>query len=317
MTTGSAARLAEDLWLLDTHFQGEPGVIGSYLLTGEHGLALIDVGPGSTLERVLAGLRAAGFEPGELSHVILTHVHLDHAGAAGELARRLPHVRVYAHPIGMPHLLDPSKLVASATRIYGERMGPLWGEMVPVPTARLLALDDGAHVRVGNRTLRAVYTPGHAVHHIALHDAANGDLFTGDVAGVRLPDVAFVRPPTPPPDLSLEDWYTSLQRIESLHPSRLYLGHFGPVEDVGAHLAQLRHRLELWGQITLAGVRAGASDEEIAAQIAERSRGDLAHAAPAGGEEETVRRYEVAANYLMSAQGYMRYWRKRHPEALA
>ena len=315
-TTGSATQLAGDLWLLDTRFQGAPGVIASYLLIGTHGLALIDTGPGSTLPQLLAAVHAAGFEPRAIEHLIVTHVHLDHAGAAGQLAHLLPQARVCVHERGAPHLADPSKLMASASRIYGERMPSLWGEMLPVPAQRLVALRDGARLEVGNRTLEAVYTPGHAVHHIALHDAERGDLFAGDVAGVRLQGVGFVRPPTPPPDLSLEDWYTSLHRIEALRPQALYLGHFGLVRDVPEHLSQLRRRLGMWGELTLAGLRRGDADEALAATLERASRDELRHASPAGSEDETVRRYEVSSNYLMSAQGYARYWRRYHPEAL-
>jgi glyoxylase-like metal-dependent hydrolase (beta-lactamase superfamily II) len=272
---GRATQLADDLWLLDTLHQGEPGVVGCYLLAGRGGLALVDVGPERTHETLLAGVRRACFDPAAIEHLILTHVHLDHAGAAGRLAQLLPNARVYVHALGAPHLVDPSKLVASATRIYGERMATLWGAILPVPSGRLVILDDGVELAVGGRTLRALYTPGHAVHHLAFHDAANGELFAGDVAGVRHQGVATVRPPTPPPDLHLEDWYESLRRVADLDPKRLYLAHFGPMDDVRAHLAELTGRLASWGALTLAGVRAGKTDEQIAADLEAASRAEL------------------------------------------
>jgi len=313
---GAAVRLADDLWMLDTLFQGEPGVVASYLLAGPRGLGLIDTGPASTVGQLLAGVRAAGFAPEEVEHLVVTHVHLDHAGAAGRLARLLPQARVYVHRVGAPHLLDPSRLVASAERIYGERMQALWGTILPVPDGRLVAVEDGDGLAVGARTLRALYTPGHAVHHMALYDAARGDLFAGDLAGVRLPGVAHVRPPTPPPDLALEDWSASLDRVAALAPRTLYLAHFGPVRGVAPHIAELRARLGAWGEAVLAGMRAGEDDAALAHRLEEISRVDLAGAAP-GREDEALRRYELAANYLMSAQGYVRYFRKRHPELLA
>jgi glyoxylase-like metal-dependent hydrolase (beta-lactamase superfamily II) len=313
---GAPVRLADDLWLLDTLYQGEPGVVASYLLTGGHGLGLVDVGSGATVEQLLAGVRATGHDPAAIEHLVLTHVHLDHAGATGRLLEVLPRARAYVHRIGAPHLSDPSRLVASATRIYGERMQTLWGRIVPVPPERLVALDEGAEVQVGERTLRADYTPGHAIHHLVFFDAAHGALFAGDLAGVRLQGVAHVRPPTPPPDLCLEDWSASLERVVALVPAVLYLAHFGPVAPVEAHVAELRARLERWGQAMLAGMRAGKDDAALAADLAAITRAELLRAA-AGAEAEALRRYELAANYLMSAQGYMRYYRKHHPELLA
>lgn len=308
-------RLADDLWRIDLRHQGHPGVIASYLLTGSAGPALVDVGPGAAVPRLLEGLRAAGVAPEEVEHLVLTHVHLDHAGATGTLLRQMPRARAYVHHIGAPHLIRPEKLVASAARIYGDQMATLWGEMLPVPAERLTEIDEGTTLRAGSRELRALYTPGHAIHHVAFHDAHNGEVFTGDVAGVRVPSGGTVRPPTPPPDLDLEAWETSIARIEALAPRTLYLAHFGPVRDVAPHLAQLRERLRSWGQLVLAGMRAGEPVEQLAARLA----GDLdaaVMALPPGEREEALDRVELASNHLMAAQGYMRYFTKRHPELL-
>lgn len=310
-----ATQLADDLWLLDTLYQGEPGVIASYLLSGPAGLALVDVGSGASVEHLLAGVRAAGYEPAEIAHLVLTHVHLDHAGASGILTRLLPRAHVYVHPVGAPHLIDPSRLIRSATRIYGDRMRELWGEMEPVPAARITTLDDADVLRVGARTLTALYTPGHAVHHLAFHDAARREIFTGDVAGVRLRGMDFVRPPTPPPDLSLEDWYASIDRLAALNATTLYLPHFGPATGVPEHLAQLRAHLAEWGELLLPGIRAGASDDALAKLLADRADALVARASH-GQDDLAIRRYELATNYLMSAQGYVRYYRKHHPELL-
>ncbi|HKG94299.1 MAG TPA: MBL fold metallo-hydrolase, partial [Gemmatimonadaceae bacterium] len=182
----ASERLAREVepgvFLLDHHFRGSPRVIASYLIAGDRdALTLVEAGPASTTDTLLAGVRQAGFDPARIERVIVTHIHLDHAGAAGTLVRRLPRARVYVHPVGAPHLVDPSKLMASATRIYGALMGPLWGEMLPVPEERLVVLADGETVDAGGRVLRAHDTPGHANHHLALHDARSGALFTGDV----------------------------------------------------------------------------------------------------------------------------------------
>lgn len=310
-----ATQLADDLWLLDTFYQGEPGVIASYLLTGPDGLALVDVGSGASVNHLLAGVRAAGFEPEQIQHLVLTHIHLDHAGATGILTRLLPHAHVYVHTLGAPHLIDPTKLIRSATRIYGDRMQELWGEMESVPASRITTLSDGDVVRVGSRTLTALYTPGHAVHHLAFHDAARREIFTGDVAGVRLQGMDFVRPPTPPPDLSLEDWNASIDRLAALGATRLYLPHFGLATGVPEHFAQLREHLAEWGELLLPAIRENTPDATLASMLAQHADAQVARASH-GMDGIAIRRYELATNYLMSAQGYVRYYQKHHPELL-
>ncbi len=171
--SGVVRQLADDLWLIDTLFQGERDIIASYLLVGSGDLALVDVGSAASMDQLLAGVRAAGFEPSEITRLLLTHVHLDHAGASGPLVRAFPKAQVYVHRIGAPHLIDPSKLISSATRIYGDQMARLWGHMEPVPAERIVIVEDGDEIVVGARTLRAIYTPGHAIHHIAFFDEAH------------------------------------------------------------------------------------------------------------------------------------------------
>jgi glyoxylase-like metal-dependent hydrolase (beta-lactamase superfamily II) len=316
MQDGAAQRLDNDLWIIDTIFQGERGVIASYLLTGAHGLGLIDVGSGASVEQVLSGVRAAGFDPEDIEHLVLTHVHLDHAGATGALIRRIRGAQVYVHRLGAPHLVDPSRLVSSAARIYGEATPRLWGTMEPVPQERIHIVEDGETIRVGDRDLQALYTPGHAIHHLAYFDEQKKELFAGDVLGVKLQGSAFVRPPTPPPDLNLEDWYTSIDRISRLHLEVLYLPHYGRfVGEVGPHLSELRRRLADWGELMLAGIRQNKPDVELASMLASMADSEIAqHTA---GDATVIPRYELASNYLMSAQGYMRYFRKVHPELLA
>jgi glyoxylase-like metal-dependent hydrolase (beta-lactamase superfamily II) len=313
MTSAGAARRLDDyLWVIDTYHQGQPGVVASYLLHGRHGLGLVDVGSGATVDNLLAGVRAAGFDPLEIDRILLTHIHLDHAGATGALVARLPRAQVYVHRLGAAHLIDPTRLVRSATRIYGARMSALWGEIAPVPQERLHVVDDGDQIAVGPSELRVLYTPGHAVHHVAFHDERLNHLFPGDVAGVRLEDPPLVRPPTPPPDLNLEDWYVSLDRILSLHPQRMFLPHFGPVDEADAHIAELRERLRLWSDLALADLRAGLDAEGIAGTF---TASDLARLAELA-DHTAARRYELAANYLMSAQGYVRYYQTQHPDLL-
>lgn len=316
MVTAVAGQLRSDLWLLDTLYQGESGVIASYLLTGKSGLALVDVGSGATIDNVLAGIREAGHQPDEVEHLLLTHVHLDHAGATGALLHHMPRARVYVHRLGAPHLIDPSRLLSSARRIYGEQMNRLWGQTEPVPEERITILEDGDTIQAGDRTLRALYTPGHAVHHIAFYDEAGRAAFTGDVAGVRLLGSTFVRPPTPPPDLSLEDWSDSIARLDALDLETMYLPHFGPAGGVREHLLALRRNLASWGELMVRGMRAGKDDEALARDLAAASDPALL-ASSDFAAADLLDRYELATNYLMSAQGYVRYYRKRHPELLA
>jgi glyoxylase-like metal-dependent hydrolase (beta-lactamase superfamily II) len=312
----AALQLADDLWQIDTFHQGVPNVIASYLLTGRSGAALVDVGPGATVPRLLAGIEAAGVAPERIEHLVLTHVHLDHAGATGSLLARMPRARAYVHHIGAPHLIHPEKLIASASRIYGERMATLWGEVLPVPADRLVELDDGMRLTVGERELQVLYTPGHAIHHVAFHDARRNVVFAGDVAGVRVPGAGSVRPPTPPPDLSIEDWEASIARLEALHPAALYIAHFGALSDVAPHLARLRERLRAWAEVVLAAMRAGEPAEQIAARLA-TDLDDVTRTLPPAERAEAFERVELASNHLMSAQGFMRYFTKRHPELLA
>jgi glyoxylase-like metal-dependent hydrolase (beta-lactamase superfamily II) len=294
-------------------FQGEYDIIGSYLLVGENEIALIDPGPGSTHEALLSTLREAGVDPQEVTHLIATHIHLDHAGAIGTLARHMPRAKVFVHSNGAPHLIDPSKVIASATRIYGERMHTLWGAIEPVPQERVHVIEDEDVLRVAGRRLEVHYTPGHAVHHVVFFDVHSGELFAGDAAGVRLQGIDYVRPPTPPPDLDLEAWSSSIDTLKRLRPDVLYLGHFGPTSNPLIHLGHLREQLLAWGNFVLEAMRAGKNEVEIIELLIAQTQPELQRVAP---DASALTRYEIATNYAMTVQGYMRYWRKKHPERL-
>jgi glyoxylase-like metal-dependent hydrolase (beta-lactamase superfamily II) len=300
------------IYMIDHHFQGLPGVIASYLLADGGGLTLIETGPGSTQEALLAGIRAAGFDPEGITQVLVTHIHLDHAGGAGSLLRHLPQARLFVHPVGAPHLVDPSKLLASATRIYGDQMERLWGEILPVPEERLSVLEDAAELQAGGRTLVALDTPGHAAHHLAFHEPRADLLFTGDVAAVRLGHSPHVRPPTPPPELDLELWKRSVARMRALRPRRLLLTHFGPFDDVDWHLDELLARLFFWAGEVDGRLQAG---EEAEAAIAALHRlGDEELRADTGSEELAAA-YELATPYHMTVGGIARYFRKQRERA--
>ena len=298
-------------WQISLPFLGEEEIIGSYLLAGNKELAIIDPGPGSTIESLCDAIKQAGFNPEDVTHLLATHVHLDHAGAVGSLVKRMPKAKVYAHSKGIPHLLDTTKVVASATRIYGDRMQQWWGEIESTPADRLQTLEGGDVLTVAGHRLEVHYTPGHAVHHVVFFDAHSGDLFAGDTAGVRLQGVDYVRPPTPPPDIDLEAWFTSIDLIKKLSPDVLYLGHFGATRNVPQHLERLRTQLISWGDFILGKMRDGKDEQEILALL-------IAHTEPElrGVASDAIKRYEIATNYAMTVQGYMRYWRKKHPERL-
>jgi glyoxylase-like metal-dependent hydrolase (beta-lactamase superfamily II) len=308
MTTDRAVDVLEEapgVWRVDLEWMGLPGQVAAYLLADGDGLAVVESGPGSTLPTLLAAVRAIGRAPEEITHVLVTHVHLDHAGAAGELLRHAPHARVHVHPNGARHLQDPSRLLASARRIYGDLMDELWGAMLPVSPERLTVLHDGDEVRVGARTLRALDTPGHAIHHHAYHDPEAGLVFTGDVAGIRLRGAAYVTPPTPPPDVELEQWRESVRRLQALRPARLFPTHFGGVADAAWHLDDLDRRLSALG--AWAGARVAAGDDVSTLAEAMRRRG-TAEIVAATGSEDTARAYEQAVPYEMMAAGLHRYF---------
>jgi glyoxylase-like metal-dependent hydrolase (beta-lactamase superfamily II) len=243
---------------VDLLHQGSSRVIGSYLLETEDGLALFDCGPASTLESLRRGLRTRGTELGEVRHLLLSHIHLDHAGAAGVIVREHPHVLVHVSEVGAPHLVDPARLEASARRLYGASFDGLWGELAPVPETNVRTVGDSV---LG---LAAFPTPGHASHHVCYLDS-EGTLYAGDACGVRITPNPVVLPPTPPPDVDIEAWERTLDEIERRQPRRLALVHFGVFEDVEGHLRVLRRRLLEWRDI----VAGGASEEEFAERVRE------------------------------------------------
>ena len=272
---------------LDLRHLGRDRVIGCYLLETEDGPALQDCGPASCLPELKARLEERGLELRDLHHLLLSHIHLDHAGAAGVLVREHPGLQVHVSEIGAPHLVDPSRLEASARRLYGDEFDSLWGELAPVPQANV-------HV-VGAETLglASFPTPGHASHHVCYLDR-DGILYAGDAAGVRIRPSTFVLPPTPPPEVDLEAWERTLDAIAAHEPQRLALIHFGVFEDAGRHLDELRARLRASSE----RVRDGATEQEF----------EAAAAADLGPEREA---YEQAMPFWQSYAGLKRYWEKR------
>jgi glyoxylase-like metal-dependent hydrolase (beta-lactamase superfamily II) len=307
MVTEGTSWLPGRIGQVDLNFDGVSSVIAVYVLDTPDGLAMIDCGPSTTIDSLLAGLVELGLDPGQLRHILLTHIHLDHAGAGGSLLQRFPDARLYVHEVGAPHMADPSKLVTSAQRIYGDRMESLWGAMEPVPTERMVVLRDGDQLELGGRRLDALYTPGHASHHIAFHDHAARVVFAGDVAGVRIPPASDVWPPTPPPDIDPGAWHASVARLRALEPTRLFLAHFGAVDDVAPHLGQLEARLDEWVEFVARARDAGLERDAIVASLEARARGGL----DADGDAQTEARFAIATPYGMTVDGILRYLRLR------
>jgi glyoxylase-like metal-dependent hydrolase (beta-lactamase superfamily II) len=279
---------------IDLLHQGSSRVIGSYLLETEDGLALFDCGPASTLESLRRGLRTRQVELEQIRHLLLSHIHLDHAGAAGVIVREHAHVLVHVSEVGAPHLVDPSRLEASARRLYGASFDGLWGELAPVRESNVRVVGDGDSV-LG---LEAFATPGHASHHVCYLDA-DGTLYAGDACGVRIAPNPVVLPPTPPPDLDVEAWERTLDEIERRRPERLALVHFGVFGDVEGHLRVLRRRLLEWRDLV-----AGGADEE---EFAERVRESVASDADDFGV------YERAMPLWQSYAGLKRYVERLTP----
>jgi len=250
---------------------------------------IIDPGPASSLETLLD--RLGGTTPRVL---LLTHIHLDHAGASGLLCRRFPDLRVYVHEVGAPHLIDPSRLLESAGRLYGDDMWELWGEVAPVPEERITALSGGETVE----GFRVAYTPGHATHHVSYLHEETGDAFVGDVAGVRVPPFDHTIAPTPPPDIDVETWLDSLHTLASWNPQTLGLTHFGQVTNVTEHLHRMRCAL------VESAERARMKDEET---FIARMEQELLEAT----DPAAVEAYEQAAPPNQLYMGLERYWRKR------
>ena len=304
----NVTQLDDGLHCIDLQFQEQPGVIASYLLEDAGERALIETGPTSTLDALLAGLQSLGVAPESISKLLVTHIHLDHAGASGTFLRRFPQAHLYVHELGAPHMIDPSKLLKSATRIYGDMMGPLWGDVEPVPEDQLTILTDEDTITVGGKRLAALYTPGHASHHVAFHDAGRDAVFTGDVAAVKLQDIRYVRPPTPPPDIDLELWSQSLNRLRNLHPRVLYLTHFGLSTDVEWHLQEARDRLYEWADLIQKALDSGQDREAIVDTLSLHGNGELLKLT---GNASVLQRCDLAAPYGMSVDGYLRYLKKR------
>lgn len=300
-------RLAAGVAYADLKFQDTPRIIATAVLQGPGGVALVDPGPTSTWPTLRGELDGAGITLADVTAIVLTHIHLDHAGASGSLVRQNPRLRVYVHEKGAPHMIDPEKLLASATRLYGDQMERLWGEVRPVPRDAIVVVNGEEQIEAGGRVLQIAYTPGHASHHVSYFSADIGIAFVGDTAGIKRTAKGYVLPPTPPPDIDLEAWNASLARISAWHPETLFLTHFGPSSSSGPHLTELRDHLEVVAELARRSLAREGDDEARAAWFTDEVRLELRRRM---GDRE-AHEYEVAGRFDLNWRGLARYLRKK------
>jgi len=295
--------------ILDTLQLGHAGIVAATALETNDGIALFDTGPESTFDNVVVALRKAGFEASDVRHVFLSHIHFDHAGAAWRFAES--GAKIYVHPRGAPHLIDPTKLVESATRIFGDDMQRLWGRFAPIPADKLKILQDNEVVLVPPFEIRAIATPGHASHHHVYH--WNDHIFGGDVAGVRIGKGPPI-PPFVPPELHVESWRESIRKIRKLNAANLYLPHFGRIDEpISEHLDLLDERVAKWSEWFREKIRIGANEDQLRSDFAALEHSEIEAALPGS---DLVTLYEAADPSYMAVGAATRYWKKYHPEAL-
>jgi glyoxylase-like metal-dependent hydrolase (beta-lactamase superfamily II) len=291
----------------DLEFLGQSGIIATVLLHGADGVALIDPGPSTTLPRLRRALAARGVRPADLRAILLTHIHLDHAGATGSLVDESPAATVFVHERGAPHVVDPTRLLASASQLYGADMERLWGQVRPVPAGRLHVLGERASITVVGHPLEVIWTPGHAWHHVSYFAPAPRLAFVGDTAGICRPSGRLVVPPTPPPDINLEAWRASAERILAWEPDVLFLTHFGPQASPRTHMADLWARLDDWSRRVRAGLDRPGTDAARARAFMDEITRELQRST----SREEAQAYADAGRFDYSWMGLARYWRKR------
>jgi glyoxylase-like metal-dependent hydrolase (beta-lactamase superfamily II) len=300
--------LAAGLGYVDLHFLGVPEIIATAVLHGASGVALIDPGPSTTLDNLKASLQRRNISVADVRQVLLTHIHLDHAGVTGTLVRENPSIEVFVHERGAPHLIDPTKLLASAGRLYGSDMERLWGDFLPVPADRVRALKGEERITAGGRELQVAYTPGHASHHVTYFDPAIRMAFVGDTAGIRRQGQSYVMPPTPPPDIDLDAWRLSEDRVLAFDPDTLFLTHFGPFHGARLHFQEMGQHLASWSAIVRRLIADAALDEkEKLEAFMKEALLDLERKVGTVQAEQ----YTRAGRLDYSWQGLSRYWRKR------
>ena len=297
-----------DIGYIDLYFQGVPQLIATAAIEASDGVLLVDPGPATTLDALRDGLYEAGIALSDVHALLLTHIHLDHAGATGRIVRAHPDVQVYVHERGARHLANPKRLLRSARRIYGDELDRLWGDFLAVPEANITALKGSETITPKGRSVDVAYTPGHASHHVSYLDAATGIAFAGDVAGMRVEGADYVLPVAPPPDIDVAAWHTSLDALRDWNPDRLMLTHFGAFEGVARHLDALDERLDAMATAVRATLDEAAADD---ATRAERFHAEQVEVMKAHVPEPLWAPYARFGQPRESWHGLARYWRQR------
>jgi len=299
-----AERLDAGIVAIDTQMAGYEEVVAAFVVPGDRP-AVVETGPATVTQTLTDGLAALGLGPDDVAYFVVSHVHLDHAGAAGDVAERFPRAQVVVHSAGARHLADPSRLMASAQRVFGERMST-FGPLRPVPEDRLLAVDPGARLDLGGgRSLEIVEARGHAKHHMAIQDSDSGVLFVGDSMGVYLPEADVLRPATPPPDFDLDVALATLRGFRARDPRGLYLTHYGPAPGDRDFIAEAEERLVRYGAIVKEAMAESTDVEFLAERLRERTWDDYraVHDRP-----EVLAKFEALNAWRSSAAGYLRYF---------
>jgi glyoxylase-like metal-dependent hydrolase (beta-lactamase superfamily II) len=309
--------LGHEVFQIDTRMAGYDGITAGYLIRGDRP-CLVETGTAPSAPVVRDALAGLGVGPGDLATVVVTHIHLDHAGGAGDIAAMFPAAQIVVHRRGARHLADPSRLMAGARMVYGDALERLFGVLAPVPADRIVALDDVGTIELGGgRRLDSHYSPGHAKHHVGLLDSDTGDLYVGDAAGVYLPDTGDVRPATPPPDFDLETALASVRKFAALRPSRLLFSHYGPVDRVGEVLDRSVEEIIVWVEETRRARRvlgAGLDLDHAVAMVRDRTMDRYAATSP-DADPVLAEKFERVSSAAGNVEGIMAWLDRTGPAA--
>jgi len=300
--------IASDISYIDLNFCDTSQAIATGVYAGDAGAVLVDPGPGSCIDTLRSSLAAQGIGVRDIESVLITHIHLDHAGATGLLVRDNPRIRVFVHEKGAPHVVDPSKLINSANQLWGvEGVARLWGQVIPVPESNLQVLGERAQITAGGRPFDVRYTPGHASHHVSYFDDRSGLVWAGDTAGLRFTSTVFTLPPTPPPDIDLEAWRDSLAKIRDWKPETVFITHFGPYGGAAQHLDHIEASLRDVAEMARRVIQTDASEEAKY----ERFKADVLAYVRGAVDEQDIRPLELVGPLEFNWRGLVRYWKKR------
>ena len=303
-----AETLPGGLKAIDTLTAGMTKVTAGYLIEAPRS-ALVECGPALSIHNVIDGLRELGMDPGDLAYLVLSHIHLDHAGGAGDVARAFPSATVVVSEVGARHLVDPERLNASSRRVYGELMDKVYGDCTPIDATRVRGVADGDRLDLGGgRRLDLLYTPGHAKHHIAAYDTDTGALFVGDSVGIKMPGMTTIRPATPPPDFDLVLAERTLQRYRDLNPAVVYLAHYGAVDPPQESLQEASDRLQVWAETAEAAYHEHDELDHVTETLARRFADEVG---PSDADPEAEARVSLLSGFQSNAAGLLRYFKLR------